>query len=105
MKTPYQVITKFFCRSLICLMHNIYYRYIYILLHLFIGKNPRPICISPPRISNLKVCAKFYNVFFPGRNFHFCLAMSGKWGSFQLFNFVFDCLRYVLYICVPFLFK
>ncbi|XP_045450567.1 uncharacterized protein LOC123659367 [Melitaea cinxia] len=57
------------------------------------GKNPRPICISPPRISSLKVCAKFYNVFFPGRNFHFCLAMSGKWRSFQLFNFVFDCLR------------
>ncbi|XP_050362247.1 uncharacterized protein LOC126781344 [Nymphalis io] len=57
------------------------------------GKNPRPICISPPRIPNLKVCAKFYNVFFPGRNFHFCLAMSGKWRSFTLFNFAFDCLR------------
>ncbi|CAH2239528.1 jg21532 [Pararge aegeria aegeria] len=57
------------------------------------GKNPRPICISPPRLSNLKVCAQFYNVFFPGRNFHFCLAMNGKWRSLQLFNFAFDCLR------------
>uniref|UniRef100_A0A2A4IY58 DUF4773 domain-containing protein n=1 Tax=Heliothis virescens TaxID=7102 RepID=A0A2A4IY58_HELVI len=57
------------------------------------GKNPRPICISPPRMNNLKVCAKFYNVFFPGRNFHFCLAMTGHWRSFELFNFAFDCLR------------
>ncbi|XP_075970657.1 uncharacterized protein LOC142973023 [Anticarsia gemmatalis] len=57
------------------------------------GKNPRPICISPPRISSLKVCAKFYNVFFPGRNFHFCLAMIGQWRSLELFNFAFDCLR------------
>ncbi|KAJ8735425.1 hypothetical protein PYW07_007045 [Mythimna separata] len=57
------------------------------------GKNPRPICISPPRMNNLKVCAKFYNVFFPGRNFHFCLAMTGQWRSFELFNFAFDCLR------------
>ncbi|XP_052737626.1 uncharacterized protein LOC112042996 [Bicyclus anynana] len=57
------------------------------------GKNPRPICISPPRLTNLKVCAQFYNIFFPGRNFHFCLAMNGKWRSLQLFNFAFDCLR------------
>ncbi|XP_026320206.1 uncharacterized protein LOC113230476 isoform X2 [Hyposmocoma kahamanoa] len=57
------------------------------------GKNPRPICISPPRMNNLKVCAKFYNVFFPGRNFHFCLAMFGQWRKLELFNMAFDCLR------------
>ncbi|XP_063357951.1 uncharacterized protein LOC134647530 [Cydia amplana] len=57
------------------------------------GKNPKPICINPPRLKNLKVCAKFYNVFFPGRNFHFCLAMTGQWRQFELFNMAFDCLR------------
>ncbi|XP_038207768.1 uncharacterized protein LOC119829371 [Zerene cesonia] len=57
------------------------------------GKNPRPICINPPRMPNLKICARFYNVFFPGRNFHFCLAMTGKWRALELFNLVFDCLR------------
>ncbi|XP_063548857.1 uncharacterized protein LOC134756017 isoform X1 [Cydia strobilella] len=57
------------------------------------GKNPKPICINPPRLTNLKVCAKFYNVFFPGRNFHFCLAMMGQWRQFELFNMAFDCLR------------
>ncbi|XP_050671101.1 uncharacterized protein LOC126969601 isoform X1 [Leptidea sinapis] len=57
------------------------------------GKNPKPICINPPRMPNLKVCGRFYNVFFPGRNFHFCLAMNGKWRQLELFNFVFDCLR------------
>ncbi|XP_045539494.1 uncharacterized protein LOC123722263 [Papilio machaon] len=57
------------------------------------GKNPKPMCISPPRMPNLKVCARLYNVFFPGRNFHFCLAMNGRWGSVELFNIAFDCLR------------
>ncbi|KAG7310890.1 hypothetical protein JYU34_003722 [Plutella xylostella] len=57
------------------------------------GKNPKPICISPPRLSNMKVCAKFYNVFFPGRNFHFCLAMNGQWQQLELFNMAFNCLR------------
>ncbi|CAK1601796.1 unnamed protein product [Parnassius mnemosyne] len=57
------------------------------------GKNPRPVCISPPRMPNLKVCARFYNIFFPGRNFHFCLAMNGQWRSVELFNLAFDCLR------------
>ncbi|KPI97546.1 hypothetical protein RR46_07293 [Papilio xuthus] len=57
------------------------------------GKNPRPMCISPPRMPNLKVCARLYNVFFPGRNFHFCLAMNGRWRSVELFNIAFDCLR------------
>ncbi|KAM3967592.1 uncharacterized protein ACR2FA_011143 [Aphomia sociella] len=57
------------------------------------GKNPKPICISPPRLPNLKVCAKMYDVFFPGRNFHFCLAMTGQWRSLELFNMAFDCLR------------
>ncbi|XP_047507784.1 uncharacterized protein LOC125051496 [Pieris napi] len=57
------------------------------------GKNPRPICINPPRMPNLKVCARFYNVFFPGRNFHFCLGMTGRWRALELFNLTFDCLR------------
>ncbi|CAK1544583.1 unnamed protein product [Leptosia nina] len=57
------------------------------------GKNPRPICINPPRMPNLKVCARFYNVFFPGRNFHFCLGMTGKFRALELFNLTFDCLR------------
>ncbi|XP_031769155.2 uncharacterized protein LOC113518039 [Galleria mellonella] len=57
------------------------------------GKNPKPMCISPPRLSNLKVCAKMYDVYFPGRNFHFCLAMTGQWRSVELFNMAFDCLR------------
>lgn len=69
------------------------------------GKNPKPICISPPRLSNLKVCARFYNVFFPGRNFHFCLGMNGQWRSIQLFDMTFDCLRWELIIIWPLITK
>lgn len=57
------------------------------------GKNPQPVCINPPRLTNLKLCGKFYNVFFPGRNFHFCLSMYGQWRKIELFNIDFDCLR------------
>lgn len=64
-----------------------------IVILMVLGKNPKPICINPPRLRNLKVCAKFYNIFFPGRNFHFCLAMTGQWRQFELFNMAFDCLR------------
>ncbi|XP_077294496.1 uncharacterized protein LOC143917007 [Arctopsyche grandis] len=57
------------------------------------GKNPPPACISIPRLDSLRLCAKFSNVYFAGRNLHVCMGMNGRWNSYELFAFSFDCLR------------
>lgn len=49
------------------------------------GKNPRPICISPPRFDRwLELCAKFHDIYFVGRNMHLCLDVSATLGDFDL---------------------
>lgn len=49
------------------------------------GKNPRPICISPPRFGQwIEMCAKFHNIYFVGRNMHICLDISASIGEFDL---------------------
>lgn len=49
------------------------------------GKNPRPICISPPRFGSfLEMCAKFHDIYFIGRNMHICLDISATIGDFDL---------------------
>jgi Domain of unknown function (DUF4773) len=49
------------------------------------GKNPRPICISPPRFGQfLEMCAKFHDIYFIGRNMHICLDVSATIGEFDL---------------------
>lgn len=50
------------------------------------GKNPRPICVEPPRFPYIEVCANFYDVYFVGRNIHVCLEMNGNVGGFEIFN-------------------
>uniref|UniRef100_A0A1B0D145 Uncharacterized protein n=1 Tax=Phlebotomus papatasi TaxID=29031 RepID=A0A1B0D145_PHLPP len=57
------------------------------------GKNPPPICINPPRIGFIEVCANFYDVYFVGRNMHVCLEMGGYFQGFELFSRSFDCIR------------
>lgn len=51
------------------------------------GKNPRPICISPPRFEQwLEMCAKFHDIYFIGRNMHICLDISATIGDFDLLD-------------------
>ncbi|KFB40919.1 AGAP002733-PA-like protein [Anopheles sinensis] len=57
------------------------------------GRNPKPICVHPPRFDFIEVCANFYDVYFVGRNMHVCLEMNGNFEGFELFNRSFNCLR------------
>lgn len=51
------------------------------------GKNPRPICISPPRFDRLvEICAKFHDIYFIGRNMHICLDLAASIGDYDLFD-------------------
>lgn len=51
------------------------------------GRNPRPICISPPRFDNwIEMCAKFHDIYFIGRNMHLCLDVSASLGEFDLID-------------------
>lgn len=50
------------------------------------GRNPPPVCVRPPRLPFIEVCATFYDLFFAGRNMHVCLEMGGYFQGFQLFN-------------------
>lgn len=51
------------------------------------GKNPRPICISPPRFQNfLEMCARFHDIYFVGRNMHLCLDVSATLGDYDLID-------------------
>lgn len=54
------------------------------------GKNPRPICISPPRFDRwLELCARFHDIYFVGRNMHLCLDISATLGDFDLIDRLF----------------
>lgn len=49
------------------------------------GKNPRPICISPPRFNRLvEMCARFHDIYFVGRNMHLCLDVTASVGDFDV---------------------
>lgn len=51
------------------------------------GKNPRPICVSPPRFDRwLEMCAKFHDIYFVGRNMHVCLDVTATLGDFDLID-------------------
>lgn len=63
------------------------------------GKNPRPICISPPRFGQwIEMCAKFHDIYFVGRNMHICLDVSATVGDFDLVD------RFGLFSVLKFLF-
>lgn len=57
------------------------------------GRNPKPICINPPRFPFIEVCATFYDVYFFGRNMHACMEFGGYFQGYELFSRSFDCLR------------
>ncbi|XP_069669231.1 uncharacterized protein [Periplaneta americana] len=61
--------------------------------NLLSGKNPEPVCVSVPRVPNIKLCAVFSNVYFAGRNVHMCIDMKGQWAGTTLFKVSFDCIR------------
>lgn len=59
------------------------------------GKNPRPICISPPRFGNwMEMCARFHDIYFVGRNMHICLDVTASLGDFDLLDRQFDCMKF-----------
>nr|XP_034171827.1 uncharacterized protein LOC117600465 [Osmia lignaria] len=58
------------------------------------GKNPKPVCVSVPRLPIVKACARFYNIYFLGRNIHMCLNMEGKFQDITVFKVGLDCIRF-----------
>lgn len=51
------------------------------------GKNPRPICISPPRFDNfVELCARFHDIYFVGRNMHLCLDVTASLGEYDVLD-------------------
>jgi hypothetical protein len=58
------------------------------------GKNPRPICITPPRFDNwVELCARFHDIYFVGRNMHLCLDVTASLGEFEILDRQFDCMK------------
>ncbi|XP_034244117.1 uncharacterized protein LOC117646908 [Thrips palmi] len=57
------------------------------------AKNPRPLCVSVPRVTGAKLCVRLSNVYFVGRNVHACVDMEAKWQDSQAFQMTFDCIR------------
>lgn len=63
------------------------------------GKNPRPVCVNPPRFDYVEVCARFYDLYFVGRNVHVCLEMNGSFEGYELFSrYAIAMLVYVKFI-------
>lgn len=59
------------------------------------GKNPRPICITPPRFGELvEMCAKFHDIYFIGRNVHMCLDLNVSFGDYDLIDRQFNCMKF-----------
>lgn len=50
------------------------------------GRNPRPICVHPPRFNIIEVCANFHDIYFVGRNMHVCLSMDASFQGYQLYD-------------------
>lgn len=61
----------------------------------FPGSNPRPICVPifPPAWTQSRVCLKFSNIYFVGRNVHVCLAMELQTEKKPVFAADFNCVR------------
>ncbi|XP_025424658.1 uncharacterized protein LOC112693686 [Sipha flava] len=59
------------------------------------GRNPRPICVPifPPAWTRSRVCLKFSNVYFVGRNVHVCLSMEAQTEKEPVFAVDFNCVR------------
>ncbi|KAJ6644658.1 hypothetical protein Bhyg_09627, partial [Pseudolycoriella hygida] len=57
------------------------------------GRNPKPICVTPPRIGLIEICANFHDIYFVGRNIHLCLNMEANFQGYELFDRSFDCMR------------
>lgn len=50
------------------------------------GKNPPPICFTPPRYGVGQACITFHEIYFFGRNMHVCLNFEVNFADFELLN-------------------
>lgn len=50
------------------------------------GKNPPPICFTPPRYGVGQACITFHEIYFFGRNMHVCLNFEVSFADFELLN-------------------
>lgn len=50
------------------------------------GRNPRPVCVHPPRLNFIELCASFHDIYFVGRNMHVCLDMDVNFREYPLIN-------------------
>ncbi|VVC34254.1 Domain of unknown function DUF4773 [Cinara cedri] len=59
------------------------------------GRNPRPICVPifPPAWTRSRVCLKFSDVYFVGRNVHVCMSMEAQTEKRPVLAFNFNCVR------------
>lgn len=67
--------------------------YINFILFFFLGKNPPPFCVRVPRLSFIRLCVTFSNIYFASRNVHLCIDMEANWQDFTLLEWSFDCIR------------
>ncbi|XP_071451747.1 sodium/potassium/calcium exchanger 1-like [Hetaerina americana] len=57
------------------------------------GRNPPPVCVSPPRLNRFKVCIKLQDVYLFERNMHACMAVEGLFNKQVLFERMLGCMR------------
>ncbi|XP_046402919.1 FK506-binding protein 5-like [Ischnura elegans] len=57
------------------------------------GRNPPPVCLSPPRIPRAKLCIKLQDVYLVDRNIHACMAVEGLFNKQTLFGRTLGCMR------------
>lgn len=50
------------------------------------GKNPPPLCFTPPRYGVGQACITFHEIYFFGRNMHVCLNFEVSFADFELLN-------------------
>ncbi|XP_050520985.1 uncharacterized protein LOC126894197 [Daktulosphaira vitifoliae] len=58
------------------------------------GRNPRPLCVPIfPVWTRSRVCLKFSDIYFIGRNIHMCLGMETQTNQRPTFSVEFNCIR------------
>ena len=50
------------------------------------GKNPPPMCFTPPRYRLTRACITFYDVYFLGKNMHVCMEIGGFFQGYEIFS-------------------
>lgn len=50
------------------------------------GRNPEPLCYSPPILQDLKICSRFYDLYFVGSNMNICFDITGDYKKKEIFH-------------------